>query len=221
MAPPHTDTSWRLADGVHAAAVENDVVFLSIEADRYQCLPSAAGLLDLDPAGGSLWIHHEALAGALVRAGLIARGTPTPRPAAPPLPAVTLASGPFDLPDGRDLLALARGAVDIALSYRSRPLAALLASAAASRAVRGEPQDRIEAVVAAFHRWAPWAPVTGKCLLRSFMLLRGLHRRGLDATWVFGVRTWPFSAHCWLQVDGVALDEQPDRLAAFTPILAA
>lgn len=221
MAPPFTDTSWRLAEGVHAATVGDDVVFLSITADRYQCLPSAAGLLDLDVAKGSLRIHHDALAGALGRAGLIARGTPTPRRAAPPLPTATLAAGPFDLPGRRDLQALACSAVDIALSYRGRPLASLLAAVDASRAQRGAPRHGLEAVVAAFHRWAPWAPVSGKCLLRSFMLLRGLHRHGLDATWVFGVRTWPFSAHCWLQVDGVALDEHPARLAAFTPILAA
>jgi hypothetical protein len=38
---------------------------------------------------------------------------------------------------------------------------------------------------------------------------------------VFGVRTWPFHAHCWLQCDDVVLDDQADRVAAYAPILVA
>jgi hypothetical protein len=53
------------------------------------------------------------------------------------------------------------------------------------------------------------------------MLLRLLHAKGLDAHWVFGVRTWPFQAHCWLQCEDLVLDDQPDRVRAFTPIMAA
>jgi hypothetical protein len=43
---------------------------------------------------------------------------------------------------------------------------------------------------------------------------------GFDADWIIGVRTWPFMAHCWLQVGAVALDDDVERLAAYTPILA-
>lgn len=74
-------------------------------------------------------------------------------------------------------------------------------------------------VIASFHRWAPFAPAPGKCLLRSFMLLRLLRRHGHDARWVFGVRTWPFRAHCWLQAGDVVLDDDVEALVALTPIL--
>jgi hypothetical protein len=70
-------------------------------------------------------------------------------------------------------------------------------------------------VVARFRRWAPFAPVSGKCLLRSFMLLRLLRRRGFDAHWVFGVSTWPFTAHCWLQVGDIVLDDSHERLLPY------
>ncbi|WP_374571406.1 lasso peptide biosynthesis B2 protein [Phenylobacterium sp. J426] len=62
------------------------------------------------------------------------------------------------------------------------------------------------------------APLPAKCLVRSFALLCFLRRCGHDAAWCFGVSTWPFAAHCWLQVGEVALDDHPDQLAAYTPI---
>ena len=56
--------------------------------------------------------------------------------------------------------------------------------------------------------------------MRSFVLLRFLQRSGLNARWVIGVRTWPFSAHCWLQIDDTALDDAWERLVVYEPILA-
>lgn len=55
--------------------------------------------------------------------------------------------------------------------------------------------------------------------MRSYLQLQYLHRLGLDADWVIGVRTWPFMAHCWLQVGAVALDDDVERLIPYTPIL--
>ena len=74
--------------------------------------------------------------------------------------------------------------------------------------------------VAVFQALMPWAPFPGACLFRSYLLLRFLQRGGDDARWVIGVRTWPFEAHCWLQIDDVALDERCERLVRFQPLLA-
>ena len=77
-----------------------------------------------------------------------------------------------------------------------------------------------DAVVwAEWARWIPYAPVRAKCLVRSFLLLRWLVRRGHGAYWVFGVTTWPFRAHCWLQCGAVALDDDVERLAAYSVIM--
>ncbi|WP_312062938.1 lasso peptide biosynthesis B2 protein [Brevundimonas sp.] len=56
--------------------------------------------------------------------------------------------------------------------------------------------------------------------LSGLSVARVLASRGRGATWVFGVRTWPFSAHCWLQVGDVLLDDDLDRVALYTPIMA-
>ena len=75
-------------------------------------------------------------------------------------------------------------------------------------------------IAAVFARLRPWSPVGGACLKRSYQLLAYLRRLGLDAEWVIGVRAWPFMAHCWLQSGPVALDDDVERLVAYTPILA-
>jgi hypothetical protein len=49
-------------------------------------------------------------------------------------------------------------------------------------------------------------PFDGRCLVRSLVLTRMLARRGIDATFVLGVRAKPtFLAHAWLERDGVPL----------------
>jgi hypothetical protein len=49
-------------------------------------------------------------------------------------------------------------------------------------------------------------PFDTRCLVRSLVLTRLLARRGIQATFVLGVRANPeFAAHAWLERDGVAL----------------
>lgn len=71
---------------------------------------------------------------------------------------------------------------------------------------------------AVFARMLPWLPVRNQCLHRSALLAAFLARRGLAAEWVFGVRTWPFRAHCWLQTGDVCLNDDAERLRSYTPI---
>jgi Transglutaminase-like superfamily len=57
------------------------------------------------------------------------------------------------------------------------------------------------------------------CLLESLSLLNVLSLHGIYAHWVFGVRTEPFFAHCWLQNHDCVLDDSVDRVRQFTPIM--
>jgi hypothetical protein len=81
--------------------------------------------------------------------------------------------------------------------------------------------ESLVSLVQAFQAWLPWTPFQGVCLYRSYMLLRRLRADGFEALWMFGVRTWPFEAHCWLQVGDVVLDDTAERIGAYTPILVA
>ena len=59
-----------------------------------------------------------------------------------------------------------------------------------------------------------------KCLLDSliFFLLFSSHRVKVD--WVFGVGTSPFRAHCWIEYEGIVLNDTSERTHAYTPIFA-
>jgi hypothetical protein len=74
----------------------------------------------------------------------------------------------------------------------------------------------------ALERAYPWLPLQGVCVFRSFMLMRLLSRAGIcSPRWVFGVRTWPFHAHCWVQDGDIVLTDHAESLLRYTPIFAA
>ncbi|MGH6963310.1 MAG: lasso peptide biosynthesis B2 protein [Phenylobacterium sp.] len=213
---------WSLAPAVHAAAIDGDLVFLSVPNDAYFCLPRAATQAELSPDRRRLLRVAADLAPDLVAAGLIVpeTGEATALYGSWPQPGRRSALLPaYDPPTWRHLAEGLAALADTARAYRNTPFAGLLECVAAPGRRDPPATPELLAAVRAFHTWLPYAPVSGKCLLRSFMLLRHLRREGLDALWVFGVRTWPFHAHCWLQAQDVVLDDQPDRTAAFTPIL--
>jgi Transglutaminase-like superfamily len=62
-------------------------------------------------------------------------------------------------------------------------------------------------------------PVDSRCLVTALVLTRMLARRGIDSSFVLGVRSQPqFAAHAWVERNGVALlPTTPDfeRLSEF------
>ncbi len=212
---------YALSPNVFAVKHDGDLVFLDVRADAYYCVSQPGG--DLRLCGpGRLAAASPAVAEALIAAGLIradsaGRPEPFPSPAPPVASALALDYPP---PSGADLGLAAAALADLGLSYWGRPFSAVLETARAGKPpVPETPPAGMLALVAGFHRWAPYAPTSAKCFLRSFMLQRLLSRAGFGADWVIGVRTWPFRAHCWLQCGGLVLDDDHERVAPFTPIL--
>lgn len=211
-----------LTPRVHAAEIDDDVVLLDVAADTYYCLPGAG------PAwralrGGQATDEASALATLLTESGLIGAGDDSPaRLGLRDLPACRIAPRPNARLRAADLRRLLAAWLDLMLHYEHRPFAHILEFV--RRPGHGRPSDDVEELArlcAVFDRAVVWLPVSGKCLVRSFLRLRFLQRAGHDAAWVFGVRTWPFLAHCWLQVGDVVLDDWPERLTLYTPILDA
>ena len=62
-------------------------------------------------------------------------------------------------------------------------------------------------------------PIDAVCLQDSLALLDVYARRGLFPSFVIGVTTAPFAAHCWLQTGELILNEALDEAAQFLPIL--
>jgi len=76
----------------------------------------------------------------------------------------------------------------------------------------------MERLFADFERTRVWIPRAYVCLFNSLCLIRFLFRQGARASLVFGVRARPFSAHCWVEANGVILDPGGEDCATFTEI---
>lgn len=205
-----------LRAGVHAAAVGDALLLLDLEKDDYLCLPGAGGAVSIDEAG-RLRIIDADVAGMLETAGLLG-GPPFGPPR--PLPERPSATAIYADPERAPGLSMWLGGLEAAIAVRKarkrgrvKDYLALAGSTAGHR----NPARVVEAA-RAFWRMSPWLPIDGECLVRSALLMRFLQLRGLGADWVFGVRLWPFTAHCWVQVGDICLNDDVERLTSYTPI---
>jgi hypothetical protein len=57
------------------------------------------------------------------------------------------------------------------------------------------------------------------CLLDSLTLVNFLASYDCFPQWVFGVKTDPFYAHCWVQQQDFVFNDTPDYVRGFSPIL--
>jgi len=204
---------------IRLAVLGDDVVLLDIRADAYFCAPQARALLQPHEDRGSVAPIDAESREAVLAGGFASDRPPTPRECLS-LPTRDLAPGRAPVLTARDVRRLAGALWDLPRRYRGHAFADILAFAAAVAPPPGGSAEEVLRLARLFHRVAPWLPIPDKCLARSFVLLRFLQRSGVSARWMFGVRTWPFAAHCWLQLDDIALDDAAARLVAFEPIHA-
>ncbi|MEN5168678.1 lasso peptide biosynthesis B2 protein [Brevundimonas pondensis] len=207
-----------LAKGVHLAWIHEDIVVLDVQADAYSLLVGAANLIRPARQGEAV-SADAAVLNDLALAGLTS--TTRERSRRPPAPATHDARSTAPTSLNARTRALAN-ALCGTMAFRQRPLPALV-EAARLRSSAPHRRDLYGAIqeAEAFEAIRPWVPYEGDCLQRSWMLHRHLHQRGLDADWVFGVRTWPFLAHCWVQVGDTIVGDSLDRVGGFTPIMVA
>jgi hypothetical protein len=80
--------------------------------------------------------------------------------------------------------------------------------------------DRVRELVRLFNRMRPLLfTLRESCLLASVALAEFLAFYNVLPQFVFGVTSKPFSAHCWLQHDGIVINDDPENVLGFTPIL--
>jgi hypothetical protein len=72
---------------------------------------------------------------------------------------------------------------------------------------------------AVFQRLRPYYPRPYLCLFDSLALVHFLSRFGLFPDWVFGVKVAPFGAHCWVQINDVLVNDIPDNVTSYSPIM--
>jgi hypothetical protein len=84
----------------------------------------------------------------------------------------------------------------------------------------GFSETELPALVTAFATLRPFFfAAKDACLFDALSLSEFLAGYGLFPNWVFGVQSRPFAAHCWLQLDGVVLNDTIDHVQRYTPIM--
>lgn len=212
------ETELWCAPHIHLAKVDDDIVVLDVTADRYSCLPDAASVIHL-MAGGAM-VTHESIADDLVRAGLAAPRPPqTPRPL-PVSPHKEASTSPR--PRRSDIMRASLCLITATLAFRGRAFASLVDPGRRPSILTARPSDvRLADLIGAARKARPWIPFEGECLQRAFLLRAFLANRGIAANWVFGVRTKPFAAHCWLQIGDTVVGDRLERVNLYTPIMVA
>ena len=118
-----------------------------------------------------------------------------------------------------------RASIAARMALHWRPIASVVAKVRSRKLRRGAAQtlDLGAAckLVATFVHLRPLLFTTrDACLADSLSLVNFLSYYGIFPTWVFGVQTGPFAAHCWVQEGELVFNDTPDHVRRFTPILA-
>jgi len=212
---------YPLAATKYAAAFGPDIVVLDIEAGEYDLFASVAKDVRLIEAQRALSIEDAEIAATLAEAGLFGKQLSPPPRSLPKPPNRNVTLSPTHSVAVADRLRMATAWSKMLARYHGRGFPRILATARCG-GLLNQPvdRDRVVARARAFDHLAPYTPFQGDCFYRCFMLLQLLDADAHAVDWVFGIRTWPFMAHCWLQIDDVCLTDHVDKLAHFSPILA-
>jgi len=216
---------YQLAPRVSVCIVSDQAIFLDVARDRYFAVAGGAAeavraLLEQRAA------RKEEL-DRLVAAGLI-ETTETPRPPSQRraiTPVCSVVEQQHLGPAGGigPLIEVATSLAKARRDLSGKPLASILDGVERQKkSMLTLPEEscvsRAAAATAhnAARRHLPFKP---NCLPDSLALLAFLSHRRLTADLVFGVKLYPFSAHCWVQVEGVVLNDALDHVTLHTPIL--
>ncbi|MDB5580800.1 MAG: hypothetical protein JWR80_5976 [Bradyrhizobium sp.] len=219
---------YRLRANLHHCIFGNRVIFLDADSGRYSCLgPQSDRALQRLIANDFFATDDVPDLEPLVRSGILVvlEGEDEPPSASIPLPLSDLGSEWYS----RAAISTVAMTVVAQLCSRSalrrRSLTKIRERTALSRrecGEIGEPRSMAIATeaAAAFARTELLFPRTDRCLPRSLAFLGVCGRKGFFPSIVFGVRTNPFTAHCWAQYGTIVLNDQIDRVRLFTPIFA-
>jgi len=210
--------AWMFRPGVHGAIVGRDLVVLDLNKDAYMCVPAACDV-PLGSAGDLDRLQGDVIT-LLVESGLIIYATSPPKPLSQPVVATQdlRSIGCGRVRSTQALVPVLRAAFALRNAGPDPAVSLLMKVARGALSPTSQDRDAVIRYAAQFDRLSPWLPGKLECLQRSALLVRYLAERGLCADWVFGVRTWPFRAHCWVQIADICLTDDAERLRPYTVI---
>lgn len=236
-------TRYALANHVFVCLQDEHVVFLDVRNDRYFSLEAArtSGLGELVcgwPVGAPAALANaDAAAASQLAAQLSDKGLltselcvgkqATPAGCDPPVEEIYTdawdESPSIDFRKSSEFLAAALFAT-FTLRFvsfermirQAKQSAARMPADARTRFDR----DQVRDLVATFVTLRPYFfTARDACLFEALTLGRFLRRFGFDSRWVFGVQARPFAAHCWLQREGIVINDTVEHVSRYKPIM--
>lgn len=210
-------TLYQLSPHVRACRDGAYIVFLDLRRDRYwsvpaRTAPAIAGFLEAERAQGS--------GARLIEMGLIepASACWAPHEARAAAPEDKLLPAEDLTPSLSDSSLCATACWLTARTLARRRLDLTLARLAKLKSRAMKPKADAQHLIGVFEEFRPWFPRRRVCLFDALALFRFMVMRGLKPDIVFGVRTAPFAAHCWVEWQGRLASDSSDHCASFTPI---
>ncbi len=234
---------YLLAPHVYPCVSGQHVVLMDLERDKYVAVVPAhrlarwvrgwpVGAVQEAAAPQHAGAEVDALVAQMLAHGMLVSDPHVGKPAVPVTtvrPQRSLVEFDLDVRpkvSAAQLWRFGRSCLQAQLSLKLRPIQSIVdavrdrkARRAARTAQEADPV-RLRALVTAFARLRPlFYTLRCACLLDSLTLLHFLSAEGIHPQWVFGVKTEPFDAHCWVQHGEVLLNDVPDRVRQYSPIL--
>lgn len=206
--------------------VQRRAIFLDVVADRYFSLDGPAGdsfsrLVAGKPLSPA---DHDALTRLVARGILESKGVGSVlAPCRHPAPRHSYLDAHLASPDARRLPSVAWHLAATNLGLRRLPLADMVQRVALAKKRSGMPNPAGADLrkLAQTYEWTRrFIMPLDRCLVRAIALAGQAAGAGHPIDLVFGVQLRPFGAHCWVEYEGMVLDDRLDHVRNFTPILA-
>ncbi|MDF8333685.1 lasso peptide biosynthesis B2 protein [Novosphingobium cyanobacteriorum] len=196
---------------------------LDLTQDRYSLFEGHAARTLIALRDGRPVEPCDPIIRTLARKGLVSFDSPMPGPWLDMDDLTEAQESALEGPDTSTVLDPGQAAAAIAcvkarIDLRRRDLRGLLETFPTN--LRGRPLAQLIDLARRFDRGRRLAPVKPRCLPDTFAFVRCARRRGHAVVMVFGVKLYPFEAHCWAQAGSLVLTDPLDRVRRFKPILA-
>ena len=213
---------YQLQNGISFRRINDVVVVLNLVQNRYHALvgPAAAIICNLIEQS-SPTIENGACIEMLVRRGILMESSDPGRIAPCEAMPASRSFVPSISPSLLQIVGVLASIHAVDLWIRVSGIYRVIMTIVAGSGVEPDrlADDRaLTGIVTMFRDAELYLKRDGSCLPRSVALLLRLSRNHIRVQLFFGVALNPFRAHCWVEQDGIALNEDPDHIRNFVPI---
>lgn len=203
---------------VRVTIVSGDLVLLDLDSDAYLALPRKDAAQATSALTGHPYDPGDAALEELMEAAMVQHSeTAWEGHKAHPVMALPQPLEPSYLRKIWMLLPFSLATLMTIMSYR-QPIHQLIQRLKQPRNARVLSPQYVGGIVQWFERLRILVPRSGRCLIQSIMLCHFLRLLGVPTQLVFGVRTHPFEAHCWVEWDRHVLNDSIDHAGWYSTI---